>query len=706
MKRFLFSLAIAGAFSAQAAVVFNEIMYAPPNPGAAYVELFNTSQNGTVSLAGFQIAGLEYTFPAGAIIGPQSFLVLAKNKTVFTNTYGASTPVFGQFPGDLSMTGETLTLLLPGGSTNNPATVADQVSYENRVPWSTNANGTGSSLELIDPDQDNSRVANWTSRYVSAIPTGGLIAQDGWRFFSASGTVGAGAGGASMQLVLYLGEAGSALVDDISLVAGTTPAAGYNFVRNGNFETPFDTGLTNSWTFGTNYTNTLIVNDLVHAGNGALKIVGESPGVLLVPPSKSINQFLDPPPAANSTGTFSFWYWATNSATNLFIRIRNSPPLTTGGSGTNINIFYATNTGPPIAATNYFSPGSDNTFRATLSAFPNLWINRVQAENVTGIIDGYGEHDPWIEIYNSGNNTVWLDGLYLAPGYTNLTTWAFPPGASIAATQSLIVFCDGQGAQTSASEYHTSFRLPATTGSIVLSRLVNGGPQIIDYINYAGLASDHAYRSVPDGQPFFRQDFFRPPQLISEVAGSNVLNPATGLGSLTLNAVLNPNGLAANALIQHGVTTSYGLSTPTIPIAARITNLSVNLPLILAPGLTWHYRVVTANAAGLTNGPDHTVTISRAGDLNGDGTVSRFELDSVYAGYAVTSPWLQMTNVAGLGGTNVTFALPDSIEGSYSVEYSTNLNTWQPLGPALPRYIFIDTNAPPQPQRYYRLRWP
>src|SRR5204863_8028561 len=139
---------------------------------------------------GFQIAGLEYTFPAGAIIGPQSFLVLAKNKTVFTNTYGVSTPVFGQFPGDLSTTGETLTLLLPGGSTNNPATVVDQVRYENSVPWSTNANGTGSSLELIDPDQDNSRVANWTSRYVSAIPTGGLIAQDGWRFFSASGSVG------------------------------------------------------------------------------------------------------------------------------------------------------------------------------------------------------------------------------------------------------------------------------------------------------------------------------------------------------------------------------------------------------------------------------------------------------------------------------------------------------------------------------------
>ena len=711
MKKFLFSLVIGGAFSAQAAVVFNEIMYRPPNLAAAYVELFNTSSNASVPLAGWQVAGLEYTFPAGASIGPQGFLVLAKDRTTFTNTYGASAPVFDQFAGDLSTTGETLTLLLPGGATNDPASVVDQVRYENSVPWSTNANGTGSSLQLIDPNQDNTRVADWATRYVAAIPTGGLVAQDGWRFFSASGSIGAGdvSGSTAMRLLVYLGETGSALIDDLSIVAGTNAAVGFNFVRNGNFETPFDTGFSNSWFFGTNYTNTLIVNDLVHSGNGSMKIIGESPGAALPPTfSKSIQQFLDPAPAPNSTNTLSFWYWATNSATNLFLRIRNSPALTVGGNGTNIQIFYVVNTGPPIPATNYFSPGSNNITRATLPAFPSLWINRVQAENVTGLIDGYGEHDPWIEIYNSGNTAVSLDGLYLSGTYTNLTNWAFPLGRLIGATQSLVVFCDGDGGQTTASEFHTSFRLPAATGSIALSRFVNGVPQIIDYINYAGLPADHTYRSVPDGQPFFRQDYFRPPAIISQVAGSSVLNPAAGLGTVTLNAVVNPNGLSANAFIQHGVTTSYGISTVPVPVAAGITNVSVNLPLTLGPGLTWHYRMVAANAAGSTNGPDHTVTISRLGDLNGDGTVSRSELDSVYAGYAMASPWLLMTNVAGAGGTNVTFALPNSVEGAYGVEYSTNLNlnTWQPLGPALPRYLFIDTNAPGQPQRYYRLRWP
>ena len=70
------------------------------------------------------------------------------------------------------------------------------------------------------------------------------------------------------------------------------------------------------------------------------------------------------------------------------------------------------------------------------------------------------------------------------------------------------------------------------------------------------------------------------------------------------------------------------------------------------------------------------------------------------------SPWLYLTNVAGLGGTNVTFALNSSALGSYTVQYSTNLVNWHDLGPATPRYLFTDTNAPAVPQRYYRLVYP
>jgi hypothetical protein len=95
-----------------------------------------------------------------------------------------------------------------------------------------------------------------------------------------------------------------------------------------------------------------------------------------------------------------------------------------------------------------------------------------------------------------------------------------------------------------------------------------------------------------------------------------------------------------------------------------------------------------------------------AGDTNGDGLVSQAELDAVLASYWPQAPWLFMTNVVGLGGTNVTFALSNSTAGSFTVEYTTNLVDWELLGPAIPRYLFTDTNAPVAPQRSYRLRFP
>ena len=715
MKRFLllFSLTT-GVVSLQAAIVFNEILYRPAQPDAAYVELFNTSSNSSVALDGWRVEGLDYTFPAGATIGPQGFLVLARNRTAYTNAFGASTPVFDQFAGNLATNGEVLTLLLPTGATNDPASIVDQVRYESRAPWSTNAHA-GSSLQLIDPEQDNSRAANWAAQFVPSIPTGGLIKQDGWRFHRASGNIGPGEGGGQFRLLIYLGEAGSALVDDLSIVAGTNAGVGFNYISNGTFEAPLalvnaSGSPTNGWLVGTNYTNTVIVSDLVHSGNGALKVVGESAGLAIVPSfSKSISQLLSPAPPANTTNTLSFWYWATNSATNLYLRVRNSPALGTSTSPstgpTNINIFFVPNPGSPIPATNYFSPGSNNTTRATIPPFQSLWLNGLQAENVSGFVDRFGEHEPWVEIYNSGSNSVSLNGLYLSANYANLTHWPFPAG-NIAPGQFLIVFCDGQSGQTTAGEYHASFRLPAGSGTIVLSRLVGGEPQVIDYLNYAGLPSNHLYRSVPNGQPFFREDFFRAPQIASENTNSPLLNPVTRLGDLTVNASINPNGLSTTTFIQYGVTPSYGITSPSFSLLPATTNVLANTSFQLGPGLTWHYRLVALNAAGSYLGSNHIVTISRLGDLNGDGTVSRSELDSVYAGYALNSPWLLVTNVSGLGETNVSFALTPSVEGAYTVESSTNLNSWQPIGQALPRYLFNDTNAPGQAQRYYRLRWP
>lgn len=96
----------------------------------------------------------------------------------------------------------------------------------------------------------------------------------------------------------------------------------------------------------------------------------------------------------------------------------------------------------------------------------------------------------------------------------------------------------------------------------------------------------------------------------------------------------------------------------------------------------------------------------KAGDLNNDGLVTQSELNAALTNYWANNPWLCLTNLAGLGGTNVSFDLTNGIEGAYSVLYSTDLTNWYGLGTANPRYSFSDSNAPAIPQRFYRLSWP
>ncbi len=101
-----------------------------------------------------------------------------------------------------------------------------------------------------------------------------------------------------------------------------------------------------------------------------------------------------------------------------------------------------------------------------------------------------------------------------------------------------------------------------------------------------------------------------------------------------------------------------------------------------------------------------TTTTFVPGDINGDETVDESDWNQWLATYWPNSSWLQMTNVAGLGGSNITFALSNSTTGAFGVEFTTNLVNWEFLGLVAPRYLFTDTNAPTQSQRFYRLRYP
>ena len=393
------------AVQPEGAVVFNEIMYNPVTPDASYVEIYNSSPSVSFDLSDWRVNGLGYSFPVGTILTSRQFLVLAKNTTVYANTYTNAPAAFAPFDGALQNDGEILTLLRPDANPGDEI-VVDKVRYEAVLPWPTTANGTGPSLQLIDPVQDNARVANWSDG-------------SGWRLFSTNVNLGSSLGS---NLFVFLDVASVVYLDDISITPVIGPYAGSNLVQNGGFEAP----LAGSWNLGTNMTNSALSAAFRHSGNFGLRLTAATAGAPTT--NGSLWQYVGA--VTNTVYTLSYWYLPSTNANKLTMRFN------TAARPENF-------VKPPASL---FTPGAPNLTAAPLPPFPPLWLNEVQPENLSGPADNTGQREPWLELYNAGTNAVSLAGCYLADNYTNLAQWAFPPGAMIQPGEFKIIFTDGEPA--------------------------------------------------------------------------------------------------------------------------------------------------------------------------------------------------------------------------------------------------------------------
>ena len=556
-------------------IVINEIMYAPSVANAEFVELYNNSTNTAFDLSGWQFNGLGYTFPSGSVIGPTNYLVLAANSAAFAAAYGATSPVFDIYGGTLSANGETLTL-------NNVSNAAvAKVKYSNQLPWPTNANIGGTSLQLIDPRQDNWRAGNWAA----ALTNSPAVPQ--WTYVTATGTA------SSSTFYIYLQSAGDVYLDDIKLVSGSVPEVGRNVLTNGDFES----GFPGPWTVSANLVNSTWSTVIKHSGNGALHLVSTATGITQ---GSSIWQTVSPSLPNNATYTLSFWY----------LQNTNGGPLTLRLSGSGI----VTNVNPNLPSASYTitTPDASNSVAASLTPFPSLWINEIQADNLNGITNRAGQRVPWVELFNPGSNAVSLNGIYLANNYTNVLQWPFPTNASIGARQFKVIFADGLTNLSATNELHANFALPSRTGSVALTRLTAvGQQQVLDYVNYEDINLNDSYGSNPDGQSFVRQEFFQatpgasnnatatpPPSFIAYTA-------PTAVYSQNFDSLPNPGTNSvntANPVTINGIT--YSLGNPYDFAYPVLSTGSGGLGISALAG--WYGSSVASSKFGATDGDQTT----------------------------------------------------------------------------------------------------
>lgn len=157
-------------------LVFSEIMYAPMDPEAEFLEIANTSSTHAFHLGNYRVEGIDYLFPPGSIIRPLEHLVLTRSATAFSRVYGNTTEAFDTYSGRLDNSGEILRLIKPP-STGGTELVVQEIAYQPALPWPAHADGQGASLQRIDLTQAVDRPGNWTS----ANP------ELEWKFFSTTG---------------------------------------------------------------------------------------------------------------------------------------------------------------------------------------------------------------------------------------------------------------------------------------------------------------------------------------------------------------------------------------------------------------------------------------------------------------------------------------------------------------------------------------
>ncbi len=143
-------------------VCLNEINYNSSddfNP-EDWVEIHNAGLS-AINISGWKFKDEEddhvFTFVDDTLLGPGEYLVLCADSDQFLECFPNVANLVGNMDFGLSGGGELLRLYDAGGN------LIDCVEYDDGGDWPSEPDGDGATLELIDPDYENSLAASWAA---------------------------------------------------------------------------------------------------------------------------------------------------------------------------------------------------------------------------------------------------------------------------------------------------------------------------------------------------------------------------------------------------------------------------------------------------------------------------------------------------------------------------------------------------------------
>lgn len=136
----------------------------------------------------------------------------------------------------------------------------------------------------------------------------------------------------------------------------------------------------------------------------------------------------------------------------------------------------------------------------------SLVINEIMYSNEDVVLDGNNEYTDWIEIYNTSNSAINLEGYGLSDDEDDLLKWVFP-NISIGVGEFLLVFANGENDGVD-GWLHTNFKLE-TSGEAVF--LTNDLAEILDQVGDNTQPNNISLGRCPDGAEAFSELLYPSP---------------------------------------------------------------------------------------------------------------------------------------------------------------------------------------------------
>jgi hypothetical protein len=164
-----FKVFFESASGSDSKVVINEVNYSSDSNRDTkdWIELLNAG-NTTVNLKDWVLSDNDfasgYTFPGDLYLAPEMYIVVCRDLIEFKQFNTGLLNCTGDFAFGLSSTGDDINLYDQDG------VLIDFIHYSTIHPWPSDAVGTGSSIELVNPFSDNNNGSNWKSSSAGGTP--------------------------------------------------------------------------------------------------------------------------------------------------------------------------------------------------------------------------------------------------------------------------------------------------------------------------------------------------------------------------------------------------------------------------------------------------------------------------------------------------------------------------------------------------------